>query len=324
MQAPAIALRLARRFTLWAAVLLLAGCGSLIPQTVGLRTDWPDGVPRQVELAQVPFFPQNEYQCGPAALATAMNFSGGSVSPEALVAEVWLPSRRGSLQVEMLAAPRRHGLVSYRIEPRYADLLREVAAGNPVVVLQDVGMMLPEWHYAVVNGFDYESGTILLRSGLQARQEMPFSYFERTWLAGSYWAMVVTAPDRIAATATEERWLEALLGLARGGNADAAVKGYRAALARWPDSLPAAVGLANQLHARGSLDEATGVLRTALKRFPQSVILLNNLAQTLSDQGRNREALALIRQAEDPKSPFAGEVRATRQLIEGRLRRPGG
>jgi Flp pilus assembly protein TadD len=88
--------------------------------------------------------------------------------------------------------------------------------------------------------------------------------------------------------------------------------------------LPAAVGLANQLHARGSLDEAAGVLRTALKRFPQSVILLNNLAQTLSDQGRNREAMALIRQADDPKSPFAGEVRATRQLIEGRLRKPGG
>jgi len=324
MQAPMIALRWARRFTLWAAVLLLAGCGSLIPQTVALRTDWPAGVPRQVELAQVPFFPQDEYQCGPAALATAMNFSGTRISPEALVREVWLPSRRGSLQLEMLATPRRHGLVSYRIEPRYADLLREVAAGNPVVVLQDVGMMLPEWHYAVVNGFDYESGTILLRSGLQPRQEMPFSYFERTWLAGDYWAMVVTAPDRIAATATEERWLEALLGLARGGDADATVKGYRAALARWPDSLPSAVGLANQLHARGSLEEAAGVLRTALQRFPQSVILVNNLAQTLSDQGRNREALALIRKAEDPQSPFAGEVRATRQLIEERLRSSAG
>ena len=40
-------LRLARRLSLWAAVLLLAGCTTLIPQTVGLRTDWPAGVPRQ-------------------------------------------------------------------------------------------------------------------------------------------------------------------------------------------------------------------------------------------------------------------------------------
>ena len=310
----------ARRFTLWAAVLLLSGCGSMVPQTLALRTDWPAGVPRQAELAHVPFFPQDEYQCGPAALATVMHTAGVRVSPASLVDEVWLPARQGSLQLEMLAAPRKHGLVSLRLAPRYADLLREVAAGNPVVVLQDVGPMLPQWHYAVVNGFDYETGTILLRSGLQARQEMPFTYFERTWIAGKYWAMVVTPPERIPATATEERWLEALLGLARGGNADATVRGYRTALARWPDSLPAAVGLANQLHAGGALDEAAGVLRGALQRHPQSVIVLNNLAQTLSDQGRNAEALSFIRRAEDPQSPFAGEVRATRQLIEERLR----
>jgi hypothetical protein len=320
MQASLTVLRWARRFTLWTAVLLLAGCAAMVPQTMGLRTDWPAGVPRQVELGQVPFYPQDEFQCGPAALAMAMTYSGVRTAPASLVDQVWLPSRRGSLQVEMLATPRRHGLVSYRLEPRYADLLREVAAGNPVVVLQDVGPMFTEWHYAVVNGFDYDTGTILLRSGLQLRQQMPFTYFERTWMAGNYWAMVVTPPDRIPVTATEERWLDALLGLARGKDLDATVRAYATALKRWPDSLPAAVGLANQLHARGSLDEAADVLRTALRKHPRSVIVLNNLAQTLSDQGRHAEALALIRQADDPQSPFAGEVRATRELIEERLR----
>lgn len=316
-------LRSAWRLLLAAALLLLAGCASLIPQTVDLRTDWPAGVPRQVELTQVPFFPQDDYQCGPAALAMAMDYGGARLTPEALVDEVWLPARHGSLQLEMLAAPRRHGLASYRLAPRYADLLREVAAGHPVIVLQDVGMLLPEWHYAVVNGFDYGTGTIFLRSGLNVRQEMPFSYFERTWLAGGYWAMVVTRPDDIPATATEDSWLESLLGLARGGNVDATIQGYRGALARWPDSLPAAVGLANHLHARGSLAEATTVLRTALQRHPQSVILLNNLAQTLSDEGKNGEALAVIQKADDPQSPFASEVRATRQMIEDRLRTKG-
>ncbi|MBE7368536.1 PA2778 family cysteine peptidase [Ramlibacter pallidus] len=324
MQALLRLFRGARLPTLWAAVLALSGCASLIPQTVDLRTQWPDGVPRAVELSQVPFFPQDEFQCGPAALATVLTHAGKGIRPEALVDEVWLPARRGSLQLEMLATPRRHGRVSYRLEPRYADLLREVAAGHPVVVLQDIGPLLTQWHYAVVNGFDYETGTILLRSGLQQRQQMSFTAFERTWIPGGYWAMVVVPPDRIPATATEQRWLDALLGLARGGDAEATVRGYTAALQRWPDSLPAAVGLANQLHARGSLDEAARVLRTALQRHPQSVIVLNNLAQTLSDQGRHGEALALIRRADDTQSPFAGEVRATRQLIEERMRARGG
>jgi tetratricopeptide (TPR) repeat protein len=214
--------------------------------------------------------------------------------------------------------------VSYKLAPSYADLLREVAAGNPVVIFQDAGMFFTEWHYAVVNGFDYATGTIYLRSGVDRRLEMPFSYFERTWLAGKYWAMVVTQPDRIAATATEDRWLESLLGLARGGNNDASVRAYRAALARWPDSLPAAVGLANHLHQGGRLEEAAAVLRTSLQRHPDSVIVMNNLAQTLSDQGHNAEALFLIRRADAAQSPFASEVRATRQLIEERIRSAGG
>lgn len=308
------------RFLMAMLLAALAGCTSLIPQTLALRGDWPAGVPQQVELVRVPFFSQDAYQCGPAALAMAMEHAGVPTRPDALVPEVWLPSRHGSLQLEMLATPRRHGLVSYRLAPSYPDLLREVAAGHPVVVLQDVGVLIPEWHYAVVNGYDYATGTIYLRSGLQARQQMPFSYFERTWRAGDYWAMVVLPPDEVAATATEDGWLESLLGLARGGNVDATVRGYRAALERWPDSLPAAVGLGNHLHAQGELAQAARVLREALRRYPRSTILLNNLAQTLSDQGLHAEALVYVRRAEAVHGPFASEVRATRQLIEERLR----
>ena len=304
-------------------MLFLCGCAQLVPQTMGLRDDWPAGVPRQAELAQVPFFPQNDYQCGPAALASVLNYSGVQIAPEALVDEVWLPSRKGSLQLEMLAAPRRHGRVSYRLEPRYDDLLREVAAGNPVLVMQEVGLMwplLPQWHYAVVHGFDYASGTIYLRSGLQVSQAMSFTAFERSWIKGGYWAMVVQPPGKVAATATEDRWLQALLALARGGDAEATATAYGAALRRWPDSLPLAIGLANSLHARGALAEAADVLREALRRHPRSVIVLNNLAQTLSDQGRHAEALALLRQADDPQSPFASEVRSTRDLIQARMK----
>jgi tetratricopeptide (TPR) repeat protein len=286
---------------------------------MGLRTGWPEGVPQHVELKDVPFFPQTDYQCGPAALATILSYSGAAVTPDALVNQVYLPARKGSLQVEMLATARRYGRVSYALAPRYTDVLREVAAGNPVVVLQDIGPMFTQWHYAVLNGFDYPSGTLYLRSGTKARQEMPFTAFEREWMKSGYWAMVVTPPDRIPVTATEEGWMSAVLAMARSGDTDAATKAYTAALKRWPDNLPAAVGLANQYHARGALAEAANVLRSALQRHPQSIIVMNNLAQTLSDQGRHTEALAQIDKASDPQSPFAGEVKNTRQLILQRI-----
>jgi tetratricopeptide (TPR) repeat protein len=270
-------------------------------------------------LKDVPFFPQTDYQCGPAALATILSYSGATVTPDALVSQVYLPARKGSLQLEMLSTPRRYGRVSYALAPRYADMLREVAAGNPVVVLQDIGPMFTQWHYAVLAGFDYPSGTLFLRSGTKARQEMPFTAFEREWMKSGYWAMVVTPPDRIPVTATEEGWMAAVLAMARSGDGDSAAKAYEAALKRWPDNLPAAIGLANQYHAKGALAEASNVLRKTLLRHPKSIIVMNNLAQTLSDQGRHAEALAQIDKASDPASPFAGEVKNTRQLILARI-----
>lgn len=303
----------------WLLLAWLAGCAQLVPQTVALRSDWPSGVPHTVELSSVPFFPQEDYQCGPAALATLLTHSGMPVTPDALVSQVFLPGRQGSLQIEMLAAPRRYGRVSYPLARQYSDLLREVAAGNPVIVLQDVGLMWTQWHYAVVNGFDYPSGTVYLRSGTMPRQELPFTAFERNWMSSGYWAMVVTPPDRIPVTATEDGWVAAVLAMARVDHGEAATRAYAAALQRWPDNLPAAIGLANQYHARGALDDAAAVLREARRRHPQSVIVLNNLAQTLSDQGHQAEALAQIEKASDPTNPFAAEVRATRQLILQRI-----
>ncbi len=298
---------------------VLCGCAQLVPQTVALRTGWPEGVAQATQISNVPFFPQDQYQCGPAALATLLAFTGVQVTPEPLVDLVYLPVRQGSLQLEMLAAPRRYDRIAYPLAPRYADLLSEVAAGNPVLVLQDVGTMFTDWHYAVVTAFDYDAAELYLRSGTEPRVAIPFTAFERTWIKSGYWAMVVLPPDRIAATATEERWMRAILAMERSASARAIIRAYATALQRWPDNMPAAIGLANQHHAAGDLAKAAAVLRQALVRSPESIIVMNNLAQTLSDQGYQGEALALIERASDPKSPFASEVRATRQLILQRM-----
>lgn len=317
---------------LWPAVLALllaqlTGCAQLVPQTVALRSGWPSGVPERAEISQVPFFPQVEYQCGPAALATVLAHSGVAITPEPLVSQVWLPSRRGSLQLEMLAAPRRYGRVSHVLAPRFADLLREVAAGNPVVVLQDVGLIGTQWHYAVVNGYEYASGTIYLRSDTRPRLEMPFTAFERSWMKGGYWAMVALPPDRIAATATEAGRVDAVLALAqarREGDGDLQ-RAWAATLERWPDNLPAAIGLANQHHARGELQTAAEVLGQARRRHPDSVIVMNNLARTLSDMGQHARALDILLNARgDLAQAFSTELNATRALIEERVRKESG
>lgn len=308
-----------------AAVLLflaLGGCAQLVPQTMALRTGWPSGVPQSVELESVPFFPEDDYQCGPAALATVLAHTGVPVKPEDLVQEVWIPARKGSLQLEMLATARRHNRVAYVLAPRYADMLREVAAGNPVIILQDDGFAWTSWHYAVIAGFDYPSGSIFMRSGPRKRENMPFTAFERSWIPSGYWSMVAMPPDRIPASATEDAWMNAVLAMARVADARAAQTAFATALRRWPDNQVAAIGLANQLHAAGDLEQAGTVLREAHRRHPSSAIVTNNLAQVLSDQGRQQEALAVIDPiAADASNPFASEIRSTREQILERLKR---
>ena len=262
----------------------------------------------------MPFFPQSDYQCGPAALATLLVDAGVKTTPDELVPQVYLPERKGSLQVEMLAAPRRHGLVSYQLAASYGDLLREIAAGNPVIVLQNLGIK-DGWHYAVAIGYDYDNGMLQLRSGRNERQEMPFAMHELVWRRSGYWAMVAVPPDRIPATASEERWLAAIAALERTGAAAASRTAYEKFLERWPGNVNAAVGLANAHHALGELPQAEKVLRAAASREPDSVIVLNNLAQTIADQGRYAEALPVIEKAAAQGGPFADAVQQTRGEI---------
>jgi hypothetical protein len=314
-----LAARLSAGLVCCTFLVLVAGCAQLVPQTMGLRTAWPEDTPKRVEIANVPFFPQTENQCGPAVMATVLGHTGLAVTPDSLTGQLYLPARQGSLQVEMLAVPRRWGRVGYLLAPRYADVLREVGAGNPVIVLQDVGDFFTQWHYAVLAGFNYDRGDLYLRSGTEQRLVLPFTFFERTWIKSGYWAMVVTAPDKIPVTATEPGWIHAMVAMERTGDREATIAGYRAALQRWPDNLPAAIGLANQYHQRGALDDGAQVLRKALQRHPESTVAMNNLAQTLSDQGHNSEALQQIDAAVKLHGPFESEVLATRQLIVGRM-----
>jgi tetratricopeptide (TPR) repeat protein len=218
----------------------------------------------------------------------------------------------------MLAAARRHGLVSYQLAPRLEDVLREIAAGTPVILLQNFGFG-DGWHYAVAMGYDYDSGELILRSGVTEREVLPFTMNEFVWMRSGYWAMVAVPPGRIPVTADEARWLGAIAALERTGDAAGARTAYTHFLERWPENVNAAVGLANTHHSLGALAAAERVLREAARRDPASVIVLNNLAQTLSDQGKNAEALPFIERAVAAGGPFASAAQQTRETILKRL-----
>lgn len=305
----------------FACALLLGGCSMMLPQTTALENNRPQRLPDRVKLDEVPFVAQEDNFCGPAALKMVLAGAQADASLDELKRAVFLPGRQGSLQAEMLAAPRRHGLVGYKLAPKLEDVLREVAAGTPVIVLQDYGVWpVSAWHYAVVIGYDYPMHRVILHTGVKPAMDMPFAVLEYLWKKSDYWAMVAVPPQRVPATAVEGDYVDAVAAVEKAGDLRAARTAYEASLKRWPDDVKAAIGLSNANYELGDLKQAEAALRAALERHPDSPLLLNNLAQTLSDLNRNAEALTVIDRAAAGGGDFAAAIADTRRHIVERMR----
>jgi len=276
-----------RNVLMLAFFLLLNACAA-----TGVReTVQNKDLPRQHELTKTPFFPQELYHCGPAALATALNAIDINVTPDQLVPEVYIPARQGSLQIEMLAASRRHGALSVKVAPRLDAVLKEVAAGNVVVVMQNLGLSwAPSWHYAVVVGYNLEQEKIWLRSGTFERFEMTLSTFQRTWARSEYWAFVALKPGSLPASDDPDAVAKAIVAFEKNSNKKDAYLSYDAAVKRWPDHLVLLMGLGNSAYALGNYSHATSAFRDATAAHPDSAAAHNNLANMLMILGDAKAA----------------------------------
>ncbi|ATX82629.1 Tetratricopeptide repeat-containing protein [Mariprofundus ferrinatatus] len=278
------------------AATLLGGCAAR--QSASLANDKPADMKVSAQVAGVPFYPQQDFQCGPASLAMAMNHAGVAVTPESLRSSLFIPGRQGSLQVEMKALPRSYGLMAYPLKPQLASILKEIEAGHPVVVFQNLGLSFaPQWHYAVVTAYDLGSKSISLHSGDIPGYTIPLSTFERTWVRAGSWAMVVATAGSLPAGAEEGAYLRAAVALERSGKNSAAMKAYEAATKQWPESLAAHIGLGNIRYAQGDLQGAAMAFSAATKTHPDAAQPLNNLAQVYLEQGHFEEAMRAIEQA---------------------------
>lgn len=278
------------RLCMLAFLCLLTACAATGVREATQNTQ----LPRRAELTETPFFPQEQYQCGPAALATALNAVSIAVTPDQLTPEVYVPSRQGSLQIEMLAAARRHGAVSVQIPPRLDAVMQEISAGNVVVVMQNLGFSwVPSWHYAVVVGYDADKELIWLRSGPYQRQEMSLSAFQRTWARSEYWAFVALPPGQLPASADADELAKALIAYEKNAAAPAKKMAYQAAVKKWPDHLVLLMGLGNAAYAAGDLPLAAGSFRHVTEVHPESAAAYNNLANVLLAQKQISQAEAV-------------------------------
>lgn len=270
-----------------AAGLALSGC-SINPAWQLTRAS-PDAAP--VLLASVPFHPQTQYQCGPAALATVLGASGVAITPEALVPQVYLPRREGSLQLELVAATRRAGRIPYVVQASPDALIAQLREGRPVLVLQNLlTRSVPRWHYAVLVGSDPPRNRLILNSGTQQRLQVSARKFLRTWDWAGRWAVVALRPGELPAQAEPVPYLASVADFERVAGAAAARPAYQAALQRWPTDPRVHLALGNAAYTAGERAGAARHYREGLAQAPADPVLGNNYASVLGELGCRAEA----------------------------------
>lgn len=300
-------------------VALLSGCAST-PFTEQLLQHPPAELAHPIELTDVAFFPQEIHQCGPAALATVLHGSDPLITPDILSGEIYVPALEGSLQPEILAATRRHGLIPYEITPDMNNLLQQIHAGHPVLVLQNLGLSwFPQWHYAVVVGFDLQQQVLILRSGTEQRHEVSLATFERTWQRAHYWGVVVLKPGDIPAQPEEWRYVQAVVGLEKLRRWQALQQAYMAGLRVWPKSLELQMGLGNLHYTQGEMVQAEHQYRAVLADNPGYAPACNNLADVLAGRGALIEALGYAQKAVQLGGVHALTYQATLKAIQDKI-----
>jgi len=169
---------------IWGAVLLLAGALSLHGGcALPLSADGPLAGTSVMEnriIPGVPFLPQEEETCGPTSLAMLLRFHGKDVSVRELQEETRTIGLRGSLITDLAASARRRGIHVEATSLDLSELRRRIVAGEPVILLVDLGTLL--WsrpHYIIVYGVTHEG--VVAHSGQTEGIVIPYGALEKQW-----------------------------------------------------------------------------------------------------------------------------------------------
>jgi ABC-type bacteriocin/lantibiotic exporter with double-glycine peptidase domain len=142
-------------------------------------------------IKNVPFYPQEMLQCGPASLSGVLNFWGTKVSPEEIAREIYSPSARGTLTIDMVLYAERKGFAARQYKGDMEDIRKNVDAGRPLIVLVDYGFSVYEKnHFMVVVGYN-EDG-LLVNSGKEREKFIPVKDFLAPWKEAEFWTLLIT------------------------------------------------------------------------------------------------------------------------------------
>ena len=142
-------------------------------------------------IQNIPFYPQEEYQCGPASLAGVLNHWNINVSPEEIASEIYSKSAKGTLNIDMGLYAQKRGLKTKQYRGSFEDIKRKIDSGYPLIVLVDEGFLIYQKnHFMVVVGYGEEG--VFANSGREQHKFIVVKDFLRSWERTKFWTLLIT------------------------------------------------------------------------------------------------------------------------------------
>lgn len=142
-------------------------------------------------IRNVPFHPQEDFQCGPASLAAVLNYWGISVTPEQVAKDIYSSSAKGTLNIDMLLYAQSRGLAASQYPGGLDDLREKINSEEPLIVLVDYGFSIIQAnHFMVIIG--YNDRGVIANSGRNEMRFIPVEDFLKSWEKTKFWTLLIT------------------------------------------------------------------------------------------------------------------------------------
>jgi Peptidase_C39 like family/Tetratricopeptide repeat len=290
-----------RSFPLLPALLACMTC-ACSPRSMVKTTDRGASLVSVSHIENVPFFPDNTDQCGPASLASVLTYWGKITTPADLKKEVYVPKLKGTLPMDMRPLLKSRGLNAHVQNGDFELVKEEIQNDRPVIAYLDFGTKKkPIGHFVVITGFDDHRRGLIIHSSLARDKFASYRRFRRGWSDTKYWMLTVSPldetssqPEKVSnATPIYLPGLTAddlyLLGSAyeNEGHVKQAAENYQTAIERDGKHIPSLLALGNQAFDRKEYKQAKKYYHRVIKIDPHHGGANNNLAMVYLKEERH-------------------------------------
>ncbi len=170
---------------------------AVIAFLTGILPSLGERVPARAKLENVPYVQQLKNYCGPASLASVLNYWGLKIDQKAIGADCYDPAIEATNGADMMFFARNKGYSAYSWNSGLLDIKNKLAQGVPVIVIQDTSLTDKSGHYRVAVGYDDDERVIYVIDPYEPEtRRLSYDLFESLWERHGYWALLICPAKR--------------------------------------------------------------------------------------------------------------------------------